>query len=142
MNVKSGITIVASSAFVPTKARNRSFCLLGSYPRLCQKTTVWGVPNPRLLCSRKKYPALLAELRPRGLKNNSPHPKAAIRFFIPTIFRARFILNAKNVNDNSPSAFWIPRSRSCLTPISCLTVPKGCSTIHFLWDEIPLFCNG
>ena len=110
-------------------------------PRLCQKTTVCGVPNPRLLCSRKKYPALLAELRPRGLKNNSPHPKAAIRFFIPTIFRARFILNAKNVNDNSPSAFWIPRSRSCLTPISCLTVPKGCSTIHFRWDEMALFAN-
>lgn len=113
----------------------------GISPRLCQKTTVWGAPNPRLLCSRKKYPALLPELRPRGLKNNSPHPKAAIRFFIPTIFRARFILNAKNVNDNSPSAFWIPRSRSCLTPISCLTVPKGCSTIHFRWDEMALFCK-
>ena len=33
MNVKSGITIVASSVFVPTKTRNRSFCLLGSYPK-------------------------------------------------------------------------------------------------------------
>ena len=36
-------------------------------PRLCQKTTVWGVPNPRLLCSRKKYPALLAEARQKIL---------------------------------------------------------------------------
>lgn len=110
-------------------------------PRLCQKATVWTNPKPQFLYSRKKYPALLPELRPHGQKNNSPHPKAAIKFFIPTIFRVHFILNAKNANDNSPSAFRIPRSRSCLTPISCLTVPKGCSTIHFLWDEIALFCK-
>ena len=133
--------VEALRTFCTLRAQSVQGQLNGTIPRLCQKTTVWGVPKPRLLCSRKKYPALLAELRPRGLKNNSPHPKAAIRFFIPTIFRARFILNAKNVNDNSPSAFWIPRSRSCLTPISCLTVPKGCSTIHFLWDEIALFCK-
>ena len=134
--LQNKFTVLLTLAYIPARA-----CWWLTAPRLCQKTTVWGAPNPRLLCSRKKYPALLPELRPRGLKNNSPHPKAAIRFFIPTIFRARFILNAKNVNDNSPSAFWIPRSRSCLTPISCLTVPKGCSTIHFRWDEMALFCK-
>ena len=122
--------------YIPGRA-----CWWLTAPRLCQKTTFCGAPKPQFLCSHKKISGIVAGATPSRAEKNSPHLRAVIKFFIPIIFRARFILNAKNANDNSPSAFRIPRSRICLTLISCLTVPKGGSTIHFLWDEMALFCK-
>lgn len=76
MNVKSGITIVASSAFVPTKARNcgsrrcrkPQFLLVGVVPQTVSKDNSLGSPQPPTFMLTQKISGIAGGATPSRAK--------------------------------------------------------------------------
>ena len=76
MNVKSGITIVASSVFVPTKTRNcgsrrcrkPQFLLVGVVPQTVSKDNSLGSPQPPTFMLTQKISGIAGGATPSRAK--------------------------------------------------------------------------